>query len=230
MATNPSSSETETIISLKLLVDKSSNKVVFAETGKEFVDFLFGLLQVPLGSIIALLRDNDLAPGSGSLGRVYESIENLDPSYLLPNQTKGSLLNPKPAFQSSSLTPPLLQNFVSSDQEIRTESVVYYVSPLDGLFGDLPRTSRRAKGIPNNTEKGYVRGVVTYMVMDDLTVKPMSTISSTALLINTLNIKDMGSVQEKKVEIDIKKGLELLKVSLYSTTVLTDVFLGHRDL
>ncbi|KAG7946987.1 hypothetical protein I3843_14G069900 [Carya illinoinensis] len=89
------------------------------------------------------------------------------------------------------------------------------------------RPSRRAKGVPNNTEKGYVRGVVTYLVMDDLTVKPMATISSITLL-NTLNIKDMGSVQEKKVEIDIDKGLELIKVSLCSTTVLTDVFLGHR--
>ncbi|XP_040994040.1 uncharacterized protein LOC121240627 [Juglans microcarpa x Juglans regia] len=210
MATNPSSSETT--VSLKLLVDKSSNKVVFAEAGKEFVDFLFGLLQVPLGSIIGLLRDNDLVAGSGSLGRVHESIQNLDPSYLLPNQTKGSLLNPTPAFQSSTLTPPLLQNFVSPDQEIRAQPHYYY-----------------GGNVQNNTEKGYVRGVVTYMVMDDLTVKPMSTISSITTLINTLNIKDMGSVQEKNVEIDIKKGLELIKVSLYSTTVLTDVFLGHRE-
>ncbi|KAG6629396.1 uncharacterized protein LOC122293886 [Carya illinoinensis] len=205
MATNPSSSET--IISLTLLVDKSSNKVVFAETGKEFVDFLFGLLQVPLGSIIALLRDNDLAPGSGSLGTVHESVQNLDPSYLLPNQTKESLLTPKPAFESSTLTPPLLQNFVSPDQQRRTDS-----------YG-------RSYGRQNDTEPGYVRGVVTYMVLDDLTVKPMSTISSITRL-NNLKIKDLGSVQEKKVEIDIKKGLELIKVSLYSTTVLTDVFLG----
>ncbi|XP_040994041.1 uncharacterized protein LOC121240628 [Juglans microcarpa x Juglans regia] len=209
MATNPSSSETT--VSLKLLVDKSLNKVVFAEAGKEFVDFLFGLLQVPLGSIIGLLRDNDLVAGSGSLGRVHESIQNLDPSYLLSNQTKGSLLNPKPAFQSSTLTPPLLQNFVSSDQENVAQPHYYYGGEVQ-----------------NNTEKGYVRGVVTYMVMDDLTVKPMSTISSITLL-NTLNIKDMGSVQEKKVEIDIKKSLELIKVSLYSTTVLTDVFIGHRE-
>ncbi|KAG6629216.1 uncharacterized protein LOC122294729 [Carya illinoinensis] len=219
MAANPSK-ETATIISLKLLVDKSSNKVVFAETGKEFVDFLFGLLQVPLGSIIALLRDYYLAAGPGSLGRVHESIENLDPSYLLPNQTKGSLLNPKPAFQSSTLTPPLLQNFFSPNQEIMVVSF-----GRDSKYRRRP--SRRAKGVPNNTEKGYVRGVVTYLVMDNLTVKPMSTISSITLL-NTLNIKDMGSVQEKKVKIDINKGLELIKVSLYSTTVLTDVFLGHR--
>ncbi|KAF5470555.1 hypothetical protein F2P56_011060 [Juglans regia] len=204
MATNPSSSETT--VSLKLLVDKSSNKVVFAETGKEFVDFLFGLLQVPLGSIIRLLRDNDLVPGSGSLGRVHESIQNLDPTYLLPNQTKGSLLSPKSA--SSTLTPPLLQNFVSPDQENVSKPRHYYGGEVQ-----------------NNTEKGYVRGVVTYMVMDDLTVKPMSTISCITLL-NTLNIKDIGSVQEKKVEIDIKKSLELIKVSIDSTTVLTDVFLG----
>ncbi|XP_035546256.1 uncharacterized protein LOC109002648 [Juglans regia] len=218
MATNPSSSETT--VSLKLLVDKSSNKVVFAEAGKEFVDFLFGLLQVPLGSIIGLLRDNDLVAGSGSLVRVHESIQNLDPSYLLPNQTKDSLLNPKPALQSSTLTPPLLQSFVSSDQENRAS-----FSPASSHHAHvLGYTTSQ----PPVLEKGYVRGVVTYMVMDDLTVKPMSTISCITLL-NTLNIKDIGSVQEKKVEIDIKKSLELIKVSLDSTTVLTDVFLGHME-
>ncbi|KAG6629217.1 uncharacterized protein LOC122293344 [Carya illinoinensis] len=217
-----SASSSETIISLKLLVDKSSNKVVFAEAGKEFVDFLFGLLQVPVGSIIGLLRDNDLAPGSGSLGRVHESIQNLDPSYLLPNLTKGSLLNPKSAFLSSTLTPPLLQKFVSPNPEIMP-------NPWRGGIV-FPTTTGHVTSIPyeNTTEKGYVRGVVTYMVMDDLTVKPMSTISSITLL-NTLNIKDVSSVQEKKVEIDIKKGLELMQFSLYSTTVLTDVFLGHRE-
>ncbi|KAF5470557.1 hypothetical protein F2P56_011061 [Juglans regia] len=217
MATNPSSSETT--VSLKLLVDKSSNKVVFAEAGKEFVDLLFGLLQVPLGSIIGLLRDNDLVAGSGSLFRVHESIQNLDPSYLLPNQTKDSLLNPKPAFsfQSSTLT-PLLQNFVSPDQEIRASFSQAFSQA--NPFGYI--TSQ-----PPVLEKGYVRGVVTYMVMDDLTVKPMSTISSITLL--NLNIKDMGSVQEKKVEININKRLELMKLSLYSTTVLTDLFLGHRE-
>ncbi|GKU91875.1 hypothetical protein SLEP1_g5689 [Rubroshorea leprosula] len=47
-----------------------------------------------------------------------------------------------------------------------------------------------------STEEGYVKGVVTYMIMDDLEVRPMSTISSTTM-INKFNIKDIGVLEEK---------------------------------
>ena len=46
------------------------------------------------------------------------------------------------------------------------------------------------------------KGVVTCMVMDDLAVKPMSTISSITLL-NALRVKDLESLEEKTVEIDM---------------------------
>ncbi|KAB1225629.1 Cell division cycle 5-like protein [Morella rubra] len=51
---------------------------------------------------------------------------------------------------------------------------------------------------------------------------------STITVLKTLNIKDVNSLQEKTVEVDIKKGLELVMVSLRSATVLTEVFLGHK--
>ncbi|CAM8952215.1 unnamed protein product [Rhodiola kirilowii] len=63
------------------------------------------------------------------------------------------------------------------------------------------------------------------MVMDDLAVKPMSTISSISLL-NTFNIKDVGVLEETTVTVDMAEGLKLLRASLHSKTVLTDVFLS----
>ncbi|GLT72030.1 hypothetical protein SLA2020_440010 [Shorea laevis] len=89
---------TSNSISLKLLVDKNSNRVLFAEAGKEFVDFLFGLIQIPIGSIMGLLWNHGIA-GPGSLSRVYESIQNLDSTCL--HQTKEELLMPEPAFPST---------------------------------------------------------------------------------------------------------------------------------
>ncbi|GLT72031.1 hypothetical protein SLA2020_440020 [Shorea laevis] len=65
---------------------------------------------------------------------------------------------------------------------------------------------------------------MAFMVMDDLTVKPMSTITSITLL-NTFNVKDVSFLHEKTVIVDIQKGLELVKASFGSATVLTDVFL-----
>ncbi|KAI9156679.1 hypothetical protein LWI28_010487 [Acer negundo] len=44
-------------------------------------------------------------------------------------------------------------------------------------------------------EGGFVKGVVTYMVMDDLEVKPVSTITSITML-NKFNVKDVGVLEE----------------------------------
>ncbi|KAK9111506.1 hypothetical protein Scep_019025 [Stephania cephalantha] len=39
-------------ITVKLLVDRKANKVLFAEAGKDFVDFLICLLSLPLASVL----------------------------------------------------------------------------------------------------------------------------------------------------------------------------------
>ena len=123
-----------TILSLKLLIDKNSNKVVFAKAGKEFVDFLLGHLQLPLGSIMGLLSQYDNMVGSGSLSRVYESIQNLDSSFLQPNENKDSdLLRPKPAFSSNTHTPQLLLNFVPTIP-VATKSNVFVLLLLNRIL------------------------------------------------------------------------------------------------
>ena len=47
---------------------------------------------------------------------------------------------------------------------------------------------------------GFVKDVVTYMVMDNLEVKPMSLTSSITLM-KTFNIPDFSLLQEKEVDI-----------------------------
>ncbi|XP_059430759.1 uncharacterized protein LOC132164291 [Corylus avellana] len=245
-ASTPNSSKA---INLKLLVDSNSRKVVFAEAGKEFVDFLFGLIQIPIGSIMGLLWNHGMA-GPGSLNRVYESIQNLDPTCL--HQTKEELLMPEPAFPSNTHPPPLLLNFVPPPKQATTSvenhfnsrsrslsnpcdliQTVTYELDSDSEYSDpdSPFSLSRNKSVVEHEQRetGYVKGVVTFMVKDDLTVTPMSTISCITLL-NTFNIKDVGLLQEKMVNVDIQKGLELVKASFGSTTVLTDVFLGNEGL
>jgi hypothetical protein len=47
---------------------------------------------------------------------------------------------------------------------------------------------------------GFVQGVLTYTVMDDLKVAPMSSISAVTLL-NSFGITNIASLQEKTVEL-----------------------------
>ncbi|KAK1256615.1 hypothetical protein QJS04_geneDACA024452 [Acorus gramineus] len=55
---------------------------------------------------------------------------------------------------------------------------------------------------------GIVKEVVTYMVMDDLSVMLMSTISSSITLFNKFHVKEVSSLQERVVEL----GLDHIKI------------------
>jgi hypothetical protein len=72
---------------------------------------------------------------------------------------------------------------------------VTYLAPPD--CGGCGQAARAAAGAG---ARGFVQGVVTYTVTDNLTVTPMSAISSMTLL-NTLGVRDFRSLQEKTVRL-----------------------------
>ncbi len=223
----------ETNVSLKLLIDTESQKVLFAEAGKEFIDFLFHILALPIGTFISLLKNQGAV---GSFGNIYESIENLSTTFLQPNFNKETLLKPKVHISGGTGVPLLLPNVESSS----TSRKLYKCTPNNNNYkydlGAGVRFSTNVEGCNANvaddcsaicpscqkvmnrelnfinppratnkgssSEGGYVKGVVTYMVMDDLVVKPMSTISSITL-INKFNVKDIGALEEKVVDLGI---------------------------
>ncbi|CDP21200.1 unnamed protein product [Coffea canephora] len=223
-------------VSLKLLIDTKSRKVLFAEANKSTVDFLFHVLSLPVGTVIRLLGKQGMV---GCLANLYESIESLDETYIQPNQSKDTLLKPRAPSSAAASIPHLSLNdgltgtgkafyrcdygcsrYVTDDPRAvcpscqRTmNSVMNYVVP--------PQTS-------DSKEGGFVKGATTYMITDDLEVKPMSAISSIALL-NELNVKNLSALKEKEVDLSMNEALKLLKESLESKTVLTSVFLDVKS-
>ncbi|KAJ8443870.1 hypothetical protein Cgig2_032694 [Carnegiea gigantea] len=85
---------------LTLLIDSTANKVVLAEADKDFVDFLFDVLSLSVGTVMQLLEKKDMA---GCLGDLYRGAEALNQGYLLPQVTKDLLLK-----QRSPVDVPLL--------------------------------------------------------------------------------------------------------------------------
>ncbi|KAJ8615860.1 hypothetical protein MRB53_035232 [Persea americana] len=81
-------------ISLKLLVDKEMNRVVFAESGNDFVDVLFSFLTMPMGTIVRLTGKESKM---GGITTLYESVKDLDVNLLQTNSCKKMLLYPKSA-------------------------------------------------------------------------------------------------------------------------------------
>ena len=210
-------------ISLKLLIDSKHNRVVFAEAGKDFVDFLLSLLALPVGTVIRLLTKSTMA---GCIANIYGSLEKLDESYLQPNQNKDSILKPTITTQ---VTNP---NFLLPDTKKPENRKLYYCPSHPGYvsdiqyyvcnrcrpqsFGPPPSMSQEVKFVGTNVSAstdtlatsdqagGYVKGLVTYMVTDDLSVSPMSMVSVVGLL-NKIEIKDFSVLEEKVVEFGINE-------------------------
>ncbi|KAF3337463.1 hypothetical protein FCM35_KLT18050 [Carex littledalei] len=66
---------------VKLVIDKESNKVLYGEARKDFVDLIFGLLALPLGAFTKLLTKDAVV---GSLGEVYDSLSRIHATDILP--------------------------------------------------------------------------------------------------------------------------------------------------
>ncbi|KAH6774704.1 hypothetical protein C2S51_013108 [Perilla frutescens var. frutescens] len=229
-------------VSMKLLIDSTKGKrVLFAEAGKDCVDFLFHILSLPVATVIRLLQAQGM---EGSLPNLYQSLQDLSNTYILPDKNKGTFLNPVLPVSSSSVLLLALNvaREIPNTKPHKCDSCTARFSDDElcrrqtGLFScdSPPYGSSRNPSCPSCGGKvtknvaaedgvGLVKEVVTYMVMDDLVVKPMSTISSITLL-TKFNVKDVAALEEKEVNLGMNEAVKLLKASLQSKNVLTDVF------
>ncbi|KAH7839412.1 hypothetical protein Vadar_003841 [Vaccinium darrowii] len=213
-------------VSVKLLIDTKTKRVLFAEAGKDFVDFLFNLLHLPVGTVVRLLTEQTMV---GTLGNLYESIQNLGETYFQSNQTKDYVLKPKAPFSATQIPLLSLEGGTSIAKKIYTcpgnstspckynsftgcHSPQYHAYVADNARAVCPSCQKNMSGEVQfvagpatevgtaGDEGGFVKGVVSYMVMDDLAVTPMSTIFSITML-NKFNVKEVGALEERAVDL-----------------------------
>ncbi|KAL6563643.1 hypothetical protein OROGR_002602 [Orobanche gracilis] len=231
---------TTSSVSLKLLIDTQSKRVVFAEAGKDCVDFLFYILSLPVSKLISLVGKQGMV---GSLANLYESIENLNDSYVQPNQTKDALLKPPvyPVITGSCVPLLAIQDAPADGKKMYRcgGGCGYYHYYSDDPRANCPgckRTMTQAmqyeappasQQVMSTDEGGFVKGMVTYMVMDDLVVKPLSTLSIITLP-NKFNVKDVGALEKNVVNLGMTEAVKLLKASLETKNVQTCVYLNGK--
>ncbi|KAL2507047.1 uncharacterized protein Fot_30694 [Forsythia ovata] len=212
----------ESKVSLKLLIDTKSKRVLFAEARKDFVDFIFHILAMPLATAISLLGKQGMV---GCLSNLYDSVENLDDSYIQKGQNKDVLLKPNAANPMTSVPllllndKPTANNFYSCNRNcsgyVTDEPTATCPNCRCLMNKSITNVAPPHVNEKSNEDGGFVKGVVTYMVTDDLKVKPVSTISSITML-SEFNIKDIGSLHEKEIKVGMNEALKLLKASLHS--------------
>ncbi|CAL4903213.1 unnamed protein product [Urochloa decumbens] len=223
-------------ISLKLLVETRSKRVLFAEAGKEFVDFVFSLLTLQIGAVAKLVSAGTM---HGSVGRLYKSVDHMGASYLQPGADKSELLQPgvlHPDARELLLLPRRPRRIRSRGG---SEAAAAQVQAVHGMATEmafvLPSAPAAAGagakvgggGAAGEESGGYVKGLVTYMVTDGLEVTPMSAISSITL-INKFSVGNDVELAKKYVSVGMDEGLGLLRAALSSDTVLSDVFLARK--
>ena len=74
-----------------MLVNTKAGRVLYAEAGKDVVDFLFSLLTLPVGAVVKMLSKDAMV---GCIGNLYRSVEELDETYVRSDYAKDALLEP----------------------------------------------------------------------------------------------------------------------------------------
>ncbi|TYI62579.1 hypothetical protein E1A91_D10G254500v1, partial [Gossypium mustelinum] len=217
---------TATTVSLKLLIDKKGKRVLYAEAGKDFVDFLFNVLLLPVGTVIRLLAKEGMV---GCLANLYKSVENLGDAYLQPTTNKDTLLKPKYSSSLAADVPLLLPNTESSttlgfyrcSYGRNSDCRLYYANDPTSTCPCCSSVMYSPATLVNSPNKVSTSSAVANEVT------PMSTISIIAIL-NKFKAQRVDALEEKVVDVGIKEGVAILKASLQSKTVLTSVFLTQK--
>ena len=104
-------------MNLKLLINKKDDKVVFAEAENDFIDFLFNLLTLPIGTIVSFL------PKENSLRDLHESINKLEEAYLLDQSDDSFLKLKTPAYAFL----PFFNPYSSRSHSHKQDNLVTYM-------------------------------------------------------------------------------------------------------
>ncbi|GFY88564.1 transmembrane protein, putative [Actinidia rufa] len=220
-------SEASQSISLKILVEKEKNRVVFAEANKDFVDVIFSFLTMPIGTIVSLIREHLLKGEIGCLNNLYESVEKLDEEYLA-SEHKEILLHPRSAtevyFRNLKLN--LIENNNSECYLCRYRDCTFlsYYQIYSCRCGQALEHFVYLSDAILPDGGMFVKPTAHFIVTDDLRVLPMSTKTALSLL-KEFGAMDGSKIEERSLNIGKDEILKLLKYSLASMTPLSDTIM-----
>lgn len=201
-------------INVKALVQYSTNRILFAQTRQDFIDFLLSLLTIPLGSVQFLLGNNTCF---WSINNLYRSISNLEiGEHVKSEETMTRLLEPQlpPYYLSSS-------QIFSFEQQRSPELYRLYNRNRFKLFVSTPKDIwDEMEMIDPKGKDCFVKGPTTFMVTDDLVASIPSSTSMISIL-NQMKIP-LSDVEVRELDIGIEEALSILKASLVSTRALTE--------
>ncbi|XP_073132829.1 uncharacterized protein [Henckelia pumila] len=217
--------------SLKVMMFKERNKVLYAAVDSDFADVLLSFLTLPLGTIVRLLNKHygDKAPILGSLNSLYACLQNMDDTHFWAEAGKLMLLNPR---NSSEIECSRLKLQIDDTSPTRyficpkwnCVSMYYQMRCLcpDSTYTDITKNVLEI-GAPSGGKSGvFTAQTSSFILTDDMEILTNSPASILRIL--KLNgVKDTSALQERTLNVGLKEIMELLKGSLVSKTPLSDI-------
>ncbi|KAH7431468.1 hypothetical protein KP509_08G049800 [Ceratopteris richardii] len=163
-------------LTVKFLVSMERQKILYMEAGKNVVDILLGLLQLPIVSLLGL--PPFCFPRATDLTNLFSSFAGMSPSCLLVD--KYQLLSPP--------CPPSLKSLKNLPSSLRSQSAQCNAGYNDSSFHRFGQ---------NKESSGFVQNNLMFIVSDDLRITPSSSIESLMLLKkhDVKSLSDVDSVE-----------------------------------
>ncbi|PRQ34351.1 hypothetical protein RchiOBHm_Chr5g0067841 [Rosa chinensis] len=220
-------------ISLKALVDKGRNRVIFVEADNDFVDVLFSFLTLPMGKIVRLARDSSTPLEIGCMNKLYKSIEKLDVQVFRSNACRDMLLLP---YSAANCHCKNLQLKIIDDAEptwfkcrrCRYADDITWLSYYAGV-SCLSCSSNMHTEVHISEGDSKVGGVFVkegagVIITDDLQVIPPLCAASISLF-TKLGATNSNTTEELTFSIGVEQVLNLLVCSFVSKTPFTETLL-----
>jgi hypothetical protein len=233
-------------MAIKLMVNKRSGKIMYAEAGKDFVDLLFSFLVMPTGAIAkqALVsKDNKEKDDTKvcCITNLYKSVESLSAS--LMKGDKAVLLDPKVVSTTytndilriespSSATPPKYYacsnagsyysgGCYTSTHNLSTQSGTVMCSCGSWLNREVQLVDKAPVPV---LPSGFVKKGANFVITDDFNIIPVNSTDTIIQLWTKLDVREPTELEERNATVGPNEVLGLLKAALVSNTALNDVF------
>ncbi|KAK1398303.1 hypothetical protein POM88_008166 [Heracleum sosnowskyi] len=208
-------------MTVKVLVQKSNNKILLAFSSKDFVDFLFNLLTIPLGRVIGLLSEF-YAPAL-CVENIYRSVSDLNVAeYFKSKEMRDMLLCP----QLVMLHKWFSQLFPVKEEIIQKFYLYKKYTPPGQCYYEPPYLTRNPSSATRELKLAsplcdgvLLSGSTMFMLTDDLVVTPLSSMSCIKYL-QSRNVSPIDT-EEHVIDVGMKEAVNLLRASLLSNSVLT---------
>ncbi|XP_031103740.1 uncharacterized protein LOC116007254 [Ipomoea triloba] len=220
----------ESRLSLKLLIDEKSNRVVAAEAHKEFVEILFSFLTLPMGTIVRATSSAETEDPVtiGCMNNLYRGIEKLSNENWETEKCKRMVLHPRNplGFFCQKLKVNIDDSWSNTKYKCSRCACLSWHPNLSCKCRQ--KTILKITGEVKNEGAFLGKGRTMFIISDDLQIRPACPIVLAQLLSN-LGLSEIDGIREMLVEVSKEQVICLLARSLVSESPLTDVFLPNPN-